>query len=59
MENEIAVTAASYVLTRIGILLTFGYIFYRILQPRRASVWIRREHTPVLSKADRVPDDRC
>ena len=59
MENEIAVTTASYVLTRVGILFTFGYIFYRILQPKHASANIRRERMPALSRADRVPEDRC
>ncbi len=59
MENEIAATAASYVLTRVGILLIFSYVVYRILQPKSASTLIRRERTPVSSRPDLVPDDRC
>ena len=59
MENEIVASAASYGLIRVGILLTLGYMFYRILQPKRVSAQIRRERTPALSKADRVPEDRC
>ena len=31
MENDIALVTAGYVLSRIGILAAFGYLFYRVL----------------------------
>ena len=34
MENDIAFVAMGYVLSRIGILAAFGYLFYRILKPK-------------------------
>ena len=36
MENDIALIAAGYVLTRIGVLVAFGYLAYRILRPAPA-----------------------
>lgn len=40
MENDIALVAAGYVLSRIGILAAFGYLFYRVLkrEPKRVRV---------------------
>ena len=34
MENEIAFVAMGYLLSRIGILAAFGYLFYRILKSK-------------------------
>ena len=33
MENDIALMASGYLLARIGVLIAFGYLFYRILRP--------------------------
>ena len=41
MENDIALIAAGYVLTRIGVLVAFGYIGYRILRSTPAKVRIK------------------
>ncbi|MGB5440474.1 MAG: hypothetical protein WBN57_08385 [Gammaproteobacteria bacterium] len=40
MENDIALVATGYVLSRIGILAAFGYLFYRVLkrEPKRVRV---------------------
>ena len=40
MENDIALIAAGYVLSRIGVLVAFGYLGYRILRPTPAKVRI-------------------
>ena len=34
MENDIALVAIGYLLSRIGILAAFGYLFYRILKSK-------------------------
>lgn len=31
--NDIALMASGYLLTRLGLLVAFGYLFYRILRP--------------------------
>jgi len=41
MENDIALIAAGYLLTRIGVLVAFGYLGYRILRPTPAKVRIK------------------
>ena len=41
MENDIALIAAGYVLARIGVLVAFGYLGYRILRPTPAKVRIK------------------
>jgi hypothetical protein len=38
MENDIALMAVGYLLTRIGVLVAFGYLFYRILRPTPTKV---------------------
>lgn len=38
MENDIALMATGYVLARIGILVAFGYIVYRVLSRRPARI---------------------
>ena len=40
MENEIVIYATSYVIFRLAILASFGYVFYRILRARRAPVGV-------------------
>ena len=41
MENEIAFIATGYVLARIGILMAFGYLIYRVLSRKPARVRIK------------------
>jgi hypothetical protein len=41
MENDIALIAAGYLLTRIGVLVAFGYLVYRVLRPSPAKVRIK------------------
>lgn len=41
MENDIALIAVGYILTRIGVLAAFGYLAYRILRPTPAKVRIQ------------------
>ncbi len=41
MENDIALIAAGYALTRIGLLAGFGYIVYRVLSRKPARVRIQ------------------
>ena len=33
MDTNIALMATGYLLTRIGVLIAFGYIIYRVLRP--------------------------
>jgi len=40
MENDIALMAAGYLLTRIGVLAAFGYLVYRVLRPAPAKARI-------------------
>ena len=40
MENDIAFIAAGYLLTRIGVLIAFGYLCYRVLRPAPGKVRI-------------------
>jgi len=40
MENDIALMASGYLLTRIGVLVAFGYLVYRVLRPAPAKVRI-------------------
>ena len=46
MENDIALVTAGYVLSRIGILAAFGYLFYRVLKltPARKQAVYREQH---------------
>ena len=41
MENDIALVAIGYVLSRIGILAAFGYLFYRILKSKLKPARVR------------------
>jgi hypothetical protein len=49
MENDIALIAAGYLLTRIGVLVAIGYLAYRVLRPAPAE--IRIESNPEFSRA--------
>lgn len=40
METNITLIALGYLLARIGMLLTFAYIVYRVLRPRREAIRI-------------------
>lgn len=40
MENDIALIAAGYLLTRVGVLVAFGYLVYRVLRPTPAKARI-------------------
>ena len=40
MENEIGLIAAGYLFTRIGVLIAFGYLCYRVLRPAPGMVRI-------------------
>ena len=41
MENDIALIATGYVLTRIGMFAAFGYLVYRVLRTPPARVLIK------------------
>ena len=41
MENDIALIATGYLLTRIGVLAAFGYLVYRVLRTPPARVLIK------------------
>ena len=43
MENDIALMASGYVLARIGLLVAFGYLIYRVLRPAQNRVRIRSQ----------------
>lgn len=38
MENDIALMATGYLLTRLGVLCAFGYLIYRVLRPSPSRV---------------------
>ena len=40
MENSIALMASGYLFARIGVLIAFGYLVYRVLQPSPRKVRI-------------------
>ena len=43
MENDIALIAIGYVLTRVGVLAAFGYLVYRVLSRKPASARIQSQ----------------
>ena len=43
MENDIALMASGYLLARIGVLVAFGYLFYRVLRPSPSKVRIQSQ----------------
>ena len=43
MENDIALMATGYLFARIGILVAFAYLVYRVLRPAPRKVRIRSE----------------
>ena len=38
MENDIALMASGYLLARIGVLIAFGFLVYRVLRPAPSRV---------------------
>jgi hypothetical protein len=56
MENDIALIAAGYLLTRIGVLVAFGYLVYRVLRPTpaKARIETKREYSRVGSNPARL-----
>ena len=43
MENDIAFIATGYVLARIGILVTFAYLIYRVLSRKPSRVRVKSQ----------------
>ncbi len=43
MENDIALIAIGYVLTRVGVLVAFGYLVYRVLNRKPANIRIQSQ----------------
>lgn len=41
MENDIALMASGYLLARIGVLVAFGYLIYRVLRPAPSKVRVQ------------------
>ena len=54
MENDIAFMAAGYVLARIGILVAFGYLVYRIVRPEPARVRINSKSSAARADFGRI-----
>ncbi|UCH39120.1 MAG: hypothetical protein JSU67_13255 [Gammaproteobacteria bacterium] len=56
MENDIALMATGYLLARIGVLLAFGYLIYRVLRPtsRRVRVQAQSQYARERSNATRL-----
>jgi len=56
MENDLAFIAAGYLLTRIGVLIAFGYLCYRVLRPAPDKVRIEThsEYASQRSSATRL-----
>ena len=56
MENDIALVASGYLLARIGVLVAFGYLIYRILRgsPKRAPVTIQSNYARERLDASRI-----
>jgi hypothetical protein len=56
MENDIALMATGYLLTRIGVLAVVGYLVYRVLRPEPAKVRIKpnRDFTSTGSSMTRL-----
>ena len=58
MENEIALIASGYVLTRIGLLAAFGYLVYRVLRPAPVEVRIKTQSEYAQERFDATRPDR-
>ena len=58
MENDIAFMAAGYVLARIGILVAFGYLVYRIVRPEPARIRIKSKSSIARAGSGRSRMDR-
>lgn len=56
MDTNIALIASGYLLTRIGVLIAFGYIIYRVLRPspRTARVELRSNYARERYEATRL-----
>ena len=56
MENDIALMASGYLLARIGMLLAFGYLIYRVLRrtPSRVRIQARSQYARERANATRL-----
>jgi len=56
METNIALMASGYLLARIGVLIAFGYLVYRVLRPApsRVRVEAQSKHARELYEATRL-----
>ncbi len=51
METNITLIALGYLLARLGMLLTFGYIVYRVLRRRNAAIRVDHRSHYALERA--------
>ena len=58
MENDIALMASGYLLARIGALVAFGYLIYRVLRPVPSKVRIRSQSDYARERANVTRFDR-
>ena len=58
MENDIALMASGYVLARIGVLVAFGYLIYRVLRPAPSRVRIESQSEYARERYDATRVDR-
>ncbi len=54
MENDIALIATGYLLTRIGVLAAFGYLVYRVLRTPPARILVKANRHSKLRHSARV-----
>ena len=58
MENDIALAASGYLLARLGILVAFGYLFYRVLRTTPSRARVRTRSDGDVSQRSRYAQDR-
>lgn len=58
METNIALMASGYLLARIGVLIAFGYIIYRVLRPAPSRVRVESQRNYARERFEATRLDR-
>lgn len=58
MDTNIALIASGYLLTRIGVLIAFGYIIYRVLRPSPSTARVESQRNYARERYEAMRLDR-
>ena len=58
METNIALMASGYLLARIGVLIAFGYLIYRVLRPTPSRVRVESQSNYARERFEATRSDR-